>query len=254
MHMTRALNLLLGRFTRQFLLRRYLPLVYGVLFGCFVIADILFPPDPVTGGPGYIPFLRTISGQGNHGDNPAGAWFFVAGLVITSVLLVPFNAYAWRRFAAACKGTATFAFTILVVASVGFAMVGIWDERSTCILLAGDGSCALRSNLVHSIGSTLAFGGNLLAVLVHLFPAIKAKRLLSSDVLGAWWQLVHVIIFATTAILAATIPELAPADAWTDVFLRSSFWQWTIFSELAIYYLSLAIRLPDEIPLVVARP
>ncbi len=111
MHMTRALNLLLGRFTRQFLLRRYLPLVYGVLFGCFVIADILFPPDPVTGGPGYIPFLRTISGQGNHGDNPAGAWFFVAGLVITSVLLVPFNAYAWRRFAAACKGTATFAGT-----------------------------------------------------------------------------------------------------------------------------------------------
>lgn len=240
-------GLLAGKATKRVVVTRLLPAMLGILFGCFLIASLLFPPDPVTGGPGYVPFTRTISGQGNRDDNPGGAWAFTLGLVVTAVMLVPYHAFAWRRFATACKGTATFTFVLLIIASIGFAMVGIWDERSTCILEGAGGACVLQSKLVHNVGSALAFGGNLLAVLLHLFPAVKARRVTGGDPFGARAQLVHVVAFVATIACAAILPAIPATGSPVDIVLRSSFWQWTMFLELVVYYVSLAIRLPVDV-------
>ncbi|MBN2153738.1 MAG: hypothetical protein JW839_19935 [Candidatus Lokiarchaeota archaeon] len=233
-----------GAFSREFFLKRLVPFMYGFLFGCFLAADLIFPPKP-DGSPGYVPFTRTISGQGNHGDNPVGAWFFVIGLVGTSIILVPFNLYAWRRLSAACKNTAGLALFFAITGAAGFAVVGIWDEQSTCLLLDGAGSCTLMSCDVHDVGSAIAFGGNLLAVLVNLFPMISHRVKTGKDDFGAWWQLAHVAAFV--ALLAAGLLVMNGSGV-PPFFKRSAFWQWSLFTALAVYYLSLSLRLPGSVP------
>ncbi|MEX2682528.1 MAG: DUF998 domain-containing protein [Candidatus Sigynarchaeota archaeon] len=233
-----------GTFSRQFFIKRLVPFIYCFLFGCMFLSDLLFPPKP-DGTPGYIPFTRTISGQGNHGDNPVGAWFFAAGLVGTAVCLVPFAIYAWRRISVACNVAAALALVFAIAGAVGFAMVGIWDEQGTCLLLDGTGTCTLRASEVHGVGSAIAFGGNLLAVLFNLFPMISRRVKAGKDEFGAWWQLAHVMSFILLMLTALVVTN---SDGVPEFFTRWAFWQWSLFSALAIYMLSLALRLPAVVP------
>jgi hypothetical protein len=232
-----------GSFSHVFFLKRLFPFMYCLLFGCILLADLFFPPK-ATGVPGYIPFTRTISGQGNHGDNPVGSWFFVAGLVGTAICLVPFNLYTWRRLVAVCKNTAGLALFFAIAGAAGFAMVGIWDEQSTCLLLGGDGTCILGSHDVHDVGSAVAFGGNLLAVLINLFPMILSRVKTGKDMFGVWWQLGHVMSFIA---LFATAGVVLNASGVPDVLKGYAFWQWSLFSALAVYYLSIAFRLSGAV-------
>jgi hypothetical protein len=233
-----------GSFSSDFFRKRLVPLVYGLLLGCFLLADLFFPLNG-DGTPGYIPFTRTISGQGNFGDNPTGAWFFVVGLVGTSVCLIPFAIYAWRRISVACKVAAGLALFFAIAGAVGFAMVGIWDERGTCLLLDGEGVCNLVSSEVHDVGSAIAFGGNLLAVLFNLFPMISRRVKTGKDEFGVWWQLVHVVSFILLILTALIVTS---TDGVPAAFAGWAFWQWSLFSALAIYNVSLALRLPRSIP------
>jgi hypothetical protein len=233
-----------GSFPRGFFLNRLVPLMYCFLFGCLLVADLLFPPTAL-GEPGYIPFTRTISGQGNHGDNPFGAWFFTIGLVGTAIILVPFNIFTWRRLSAVCKHTAGLALFFAIIGAAGFAMVGIWDERSTCLLLDGAGTCILRSNDIHDVGSAVAFGGNLLAVLTNLFPMISRRRNTGKDEFGVWWQFAHVISFIAYFAISGVIVNANGVPAF---FQRYAFWQWSLFTILAVYFLSFALRMPASIP------
>ncbi len=239
---------LTGAFSRDFFLKRLVPFIYGLLLGCFLIADLLFPPTEA-GTPGYIPFLRTISGQGNHGDNPVGAWFFTFGLVGTSICLVPFSIYAWRRISVACNVAAGLALFFSIAGAVGFAMVGIWDEQGTCLLLDSTGTCTLRSSEVHDVGSAVAFGGNLLSVLFNLFPMISHRVKTGRDEFGVWWQLFHVVAFV---LLLVTILVVMKSDidlgGVPEIFRAWAFWQWSLFTALSVYKISLAIRLPRSVP------
>lgn len=233
-----------GSFSREFLVKRLVPCMYAFLFGCMLVADLLFPPGS-NGEPGYVPFTRTISGQGNRADNPLGAWFFTIGLVGTATCLVAFAMHAWRRLVVPCKHTANIALFFSIAGAAGFAMVGIWDEQATCLAMDGSGTCLVYSNVVHTIGSAIAFGGILLSILLHLFPMLKHRAVTGKDAFGAWWQLGHVIgfvLFFAIAAFVQNIPGIIP------FFKRYAFWQWSLFLLIAIYYLSLTIRLPRDVP------
>nr|MDO8111267.1 hypothetical protein [Candidatus Sigynarchaeota archaeon] len=228
-----------GAFSREFFLKRLVPCIYLYLLACLLVCNLLFPPA-AGGGPGYIPFMRTISGQGNRADNPAGWFFFTAGLIGTSILLVPFYCFTWRRLAIICKGTASVSLFFAIAGAAGFAMVGIWDERSTCLLTGSLGECILPSHVIHDIGADIAFGGQLLAVLFNFFPMVAAKTRHKVDPFGIWWQLVHIASFIGLLVLGLVMTNNDGAPA---LLRRSAFWQWSLFVNLAIYYLSLALRM-----------
>ncbi|HME53533.1 MAG TPA: DUF998 domain-containing protein [Candidatus Lokiarchaeia archaeon] len=236
------LDLFSGNFSRRFLVRTLVPLMYLCLFSCLLVAGLLFPPSP-QGGPGYIPFAQTISGLGDRADNPFGAWFFTIGIIITSILMVPFSCYTWRQLSAINKAGAGFILFLMIGGAIGFAMVSIWDEESNCIAWNAAGNCLLVSHQVHDIASGIAFLGNLFAVLFALFPMIADKRRTGQDRFGIMWQLIHIVTFIVMIVIGLIFNK---DFAMPDFFRQYAFWEWLVFVGLVIYYISLAIRLPGD--------
>ena len=235
------LDVFSGNFSRRFLVRTLMPLIFLCLFACLLMANLLFPPSPA-GGPGYIPFYRTISGQGNHGDNPLGSWFFTAGLIITGILMVPCACYIWRQLSAICNRMAGFILFLMLAGSAGFAIVGIFDEEYTCIMQDAAGTCLLASHQIHDVAAAIAFLGNLLAVLFSLFPMIADKRRTGKDRFSIKWQLVHIISFIAVIVVGLILNKNLAVPTF---FRQYAFWQWSVFTGLLIYYVSLAIRFPS---------
>jgi hypothetical membrane protein len=236
------LDFFAGKFSRRVLVRRLMPVMFLCLFACLLMADLLFPRSS-DGGPGYIPFTRTISGQGNHGDNPQGAWFFTAGLISTAISMLPCASFTWRRLSVICKGMAGFILVLMLAGAVGFAMVGIFDEEYTCIALDAAGKCLLVSHQIHDVAADIAFLGNLFAVLFALFPMIAAKRRAGKDRFGITWQVVHILSFIALIVVGLILNKNPAVPA---LFRQFAFWQWSVFLGLVIYYVSLAIRFPSE--------
>jgi len=236
------IDVFLGNFSRCFLLHWLIPVMYLSLFAFFLIADLLFPPSP-GGGPGYIPFVRTISGLGNRGDNPVGTWFFLAGIVITSILMVPYACFVWRRLSSINKAGAGFILFLMIGGAAGFIMVGIWDEEYTCIAWNVAGDCLLISHQIHDLASGIAFLGNLLAVLFTLFPMIADKRRTGQDRFGIKWQIIHIVTFIVMIVVGMIFNKFLAMPAF---FKQYAFWEWLVFTGIVIYYISLAIRLPGD--------
>ena len=236
------IDFMTGKFSRQFLLHKLVPLIYLCLFAFFLVADLLFPPS-AQDGPGYIPFVRTISGLGNRGDNLFGAWFFLTGIIITSILMVPFSCYACRRLSVMNKAGAGFILFLMIGGAVGFIMVGIWDEESNCIAWNAAGDCLLVSHQVHDLASGIAFLGNLFAVLFALFPMIADKRRSGQDRFGIKWQITHIVTFIVMIVVGLIFNKYI---AMPDFFKQYAFWEWLVFTGIVIYYISLAFRLPGD--------
>jgi hypothetical protein len=220
------LDMFSGNFSRRFLVRTLIPLMYLCLFACLLIAGLLFPQSP-QGGLGYIPFARTISELGNRAENP-GAWFFTIGIAITTVFMIPYACYTWRRLFPINKAAAGFILFLTLAGAVGFAMVGIWDEDS---------------HQIHDIVSAIAFLGTLFAVLFALLPMIADKRRTGQDRFGIKWQLIHIVTFIVMIVVGLILNK---DPAVPDFFREYAFWEWLVFAGLVVYYVSLAIRLPDE--------
>ncbi len=199
---------------------------------CMLIAGLIYP--------GYDITHRTISGLGNHAESPAWpfftfqtltAWFCLWPLFIRAFkdLLAELR----NRFAPSVTGQSSrtslrkagkillllflgLGLLVFLLAWVGYAIVGIFDDSA-------------RTAFIHSVGSTLAFGGLAAGAILWFFPILFAKHFRK-------YPLVITVLIIVMAILAVYLMFGPLPDAW---FTANSFWQWMLFFGANLWVISL---------------
>ncbi len=200
--------------------------------------------------PGYDITRRTISGLGNHGESPAWpfftfqtltAWFCLWPLFIRAFkdLLIeiclrfaPLSSEKPPRAGLQKFGKIFILFLlglgliVFLLAWVGYAIVGIFDDSAP-------------TALIHNVGSTMAFGGLAAGAILWFFPLILAKRFRK-------YPVVIIILVILMVVVAVSLMFGPFPEAW---YTANSFWQWMSFfaANLWIFSLWFSVRRYREV-------
>jgi hypothetical protein len=178
--------------------------IYFTILFCIVIlwaiARALYPEEG-----GYLINIFRISRQGNYLLNPVGAWFFIIGTAIASILLIPFFMFIYQKL----KPTLLIVNVLMafsgIVGAFGLMMVGIFPEDGNDIFIE-----------LHSIGSTVAFSG--LGVCTFFSIIIMLVRIIQKQpwpTLAQYANLFFIILFFGLAFLVTD----DSVNQWTGFYI-----------------------------------
>jgi hypothetical protein len=208
-------RILSGNISKKELNRIYFPML-GLILVMWTIARTLYSAD----GP-YLLNFYPISRQGNVVLNPIGAWFFIIGTTIVSMLLIPYLVYIYRQLHPTMKPIAHLMRFMGVIGALGLMLVALFPEGTGPVM-----------GFIHGTGSFMAFSGLGLVVTCTFF--IMIRRIIQKE---AW----------------PTIPQFfnlyLPVFFFGSIFFftEGSVMQWTGFSMIFIWCAGMYFILPENI-------
>ena len=211
-------KLVRGQLSKKQLGFFFLPLL-ALLLVSWLISRALYPHEG-----GFKMDLLQISRQGNIGMNPIGAWFFIFSTTLVGILLVFFFVHVFRVFSQERQGLWKGPELFLVsgvIGGIGLAMVAAFPEGESSII-----------NLIHGIGSGMAFSGlGTAAGLSFLIMFIKMNKKASwpesSQAIGLFLMMLQFLLMFP--------------------FIESmSVFQWTGFYLIFVWITGLFLILPEN--------
>ncbi|MGA1822690.1 MAG: DUF998 domain-containing protein [Thermoplasmatota archaeon] len=191
----------------------YLLCILIFLFSILLISQILFPG-------GYSARENFISDHGSGELNPTGSWFFIIGIGMMGILLIPYLIFIFRRTWTVLRSVSLTALIGGILGSAGLSMVGIFPKGSGL-------------DHLHNIGADLAWYCFLISMIstsAVIFYGIVGKR-------GGFdpvkFLIVEILVFISgISVFILTIPTLK---------------QWTAFLTVLLWLIGIYFVLPERV-------
>lgn len=205
-------NLLSGRIKKRNL-GLYLICLLILFFSSLLIAELLFPG-------GYSARHYFISDHGSPHLNPYGAFFFIIGVGITGILLIPYFIFIFRQTWHTMKIPSIIALIGGITGSIGLSIVGFFPKGGSV-------------NYIHDLGTDFAWYGFLLTMLTT--SGILCIGILKRN----GWPNVFGFILLEGLVFISGI----------HVFLLDipTFRQWTAFATVFLWLVGIYFILPSEV-------
>ncbi|MHA1732710.1 MAG: hypothetical protein ACTSU5_12265 [Promethearchaeota archaeon] len=236
-----------GDYTKDEMLKRYIPMVLGVFLALIAVALALYPPAGEKGP--YSIFTHSISSLGDWSYTKVGWVFFSIALVWIGLTVWPVVPYTYQRLVGICKHTSRFAAFFGVLSPVGLVLTAIFAENSEPIPGAG----GTEFGDIHGPVAVLGFGGLAFALLFFTCPILKDHfRGEKSIPLGRLLpQLVWFIfvVFGTLGTQGAlSVVDIDHCSGFSSCdpipYLAWGFWEWMLMISLLVYLPSVIWVLP----------
>ena len=178
----------------------YLLFLLIFIFSCFLISQLFFPG-------GYSPGSYYISAQGNVSINPVGSYFFIFGVGITGILLIPYFTFLYRRIRPIWELGSLVAMFGGFVGCIGFSLVGFFPRGASV-------------DVIHDTASSITWLGFLVSmiatsVVIAVGIIMKYRRIDPVKFL-----LVEVIVLTSgVSVFVVEIPTLSQWMAFITVLL-----------------------------------
>ncbi|GAB4331548.1 MAG: hypothetical protein Kow0069_39150 [Promethearchaeota archaeon] len=241
-----------GDYEKDELLKKYVPVAMGVLYGLLLLALAFYPHDGPEGP--YSIFKNSISSLGDWSYNDRSWFFFSVAMVWIGVAIWPVVPYVYKRLSPICLHTTRFGAFFGVLVPFGMVLTGIFAEND--VLIPGTD---LEYGDVHGPVAVLGFGGIGLALLIWGLPVLKdhfwghklvpLKKLLPGTVYFAF-------VVAATAGTQVYVESIdAPSCGGFSgcdpaPFLSWGFWEWNLLWAVTAYLFLFLWCLPADPKLV----
>lgn len=209
---------------RQFM--QYFVVLLVFLFSMFFIAQSLYPVP-------YTPLNNHISNQGGLARNPDGHIFFIFGVGITGLLLIPYWLYLYRVITPGLKIFKIPATIIGIIGAIGFSVVGLVPEDI---------------ELIHDTAATVAFGGLGFAAFLYLFVFLYRIFTKQGWPRGYQISIIYgiVITLITTGVIMVNMGKSIFGDSLDPRLYTWPPWQWTSFLAILFWLLSIFLIIPER--------
>ncbi len=230
------------KFSKSFLLKRYLPVVVLVFAALLAISIILFPSEAARHDH-YSIFHDPISSLGHYDVTPGWIPFSIA-LVWLGIGAIPLMPYAYARLNPICAKTAALGAFFAILGCLGIIGVGLFPDVHDPIL-----GSSVEFVDVHNITAGLGYGGWFLAFVIWWFPMYK-------DNVSRWGGTKQVplkpLLVGSIALMSLMLGtgisqlyvSLAGMDSFEAGFLSWPFWEWVMTCALLGYMVGLIYILP----------
>ncbi len=211
-----------GQFSKRFLTRVYLPVVFLQLGFFYILAIWQYE--------GYDFTHMDISFLGSPYGNPSGWYYWAIGMTVAGILFFPTVPYIYRALVRMNRGIAYIVTFLLVGFGIGMIGLGIIPQYR-------------HLTVYHGINTALAFGGLYLSLLVLLFYFTIKFQIVNAS---KWLPVSILVIMALLEfipLLGMVISQGIRISQGIDIvwdrsclngiicpwYMTISFWEWMMF-------------------------
>ena len=229
---------LMGYFSKEELLKKYLPFMMIFFWSCLLFAWLLFPPEL-----NYSIFERSISNLGAYQETP-GAIFFSIGIMTFFFLLFPLFLYFHKRITKICKFTAGWGTFLGLTGCVFMFLVGIVSDDHADIF-------GMDQARLHVYLAALGILGVGFAMFTYYLPIFKDrffKRGHKQFPFGIVTIAYGLILFAFTGMAIAELIKTQGDYGFPGPgFLSFTFWEWMLLFTYSVFIILACYFVPDEV-------
>ncbi len=229
---------ILGKFSKEILLKRHLPMMQIVFWTLLLIAYLLFPPEL-----NYSMFERSISNLGSYTETQ-GATFFSIAIIFFGISLFPIFLYFFYRFKKICKCAAYLGVFFGILGCIFIVLIGIVSDDPVDFF-------GMDQARVHVYIAAIGILGIGLGMLTYVLPILKDTFFKRGHRQFPLLKLILTYSILIFAILGMGIAELIKAQYNYDFpgpgFLSFTFWEWMLLITFNIFLIFFSVFIPDKI-------
>ncbi len=243
-----------GTFSKKTMLTRFVPLIIAVLLGTLFVANLMFPTA-------YDWRFLVISALLSTEDNPGWSALPAIGMTVAGILMIGFLGYYQKKLGKVCRGSAGVGTAFMLIGIIGLIGVGTVGQAAELIPEFHAFLVANKIPKLHEYLAALGFLGVVFAAIFYGCPILKdhAKGAKQFNMRQFWAGMLPLLVavagLALSSLFNALVysgegnpgnPDITDADKYSAL-ISFAFWEWILFVGVAVYIVSLAILVPEEV-------
>ncbi|MBD3354238.1 MAG: hypothetical protein GF364_22340 [Candidatus Lokiarchaeota archaeon] len=245
-------EILTGRISKDFLLKKWVPVMTIFVFTFIFLAYLLIPPYE---DGKYNWWIDTISGLGDYIENPYGWWGFTIAILLSGILFLTVIQYMYRRLSKIAPWVSRFSTFFLLIGAIGMFIIAFLTDTNN-----GDWIGDLSMSKIHTNLATVTFGAFGVGIFMYwlAFAKDESPRLGGKQEMNYWREVTVPYLIMFSVALGLGISQLIraikgwgwkedPGTGMLELMTRFQFWEWMLLFTFFVFFYMILYCIPEKI-------